>query len=409
MMLRRLLGARLWLPALALATTGACGRTSLDALGPSSTSPGDPFAVDAGGVGHSGATSSGNASGSVEAGGPSAVACPVTCGGTCTATGCLYTLATEQDHPVGIAVYGETVFWTNGPEATVMTMSLADGAPPAQVLYTPREQLGEATGLPDAVGSIIVFPPYLEWWAISTQVEEVGPTYRGYGTAWIQVARLDGGPPYRQGESAGEGPTFGELAGIPNGVFGTDPATNGITIAQIYPRYGVAEEDDNVTEEAPFGIASDVDVLYWTRSTASGSVRKASISYQQPPRVPLILVTPVVVASNQDTPGWLASDEANLYWVNMGSGSIAKVSKSGGPVTTLATGQDKPFGIVVNGSQVFWTNRSGTVMSVSTEGGDLTTLASGQDAPYAVAADATGVYWTNNDSVMRLTTRCPCP
>jgi hypothetical protein len=290
-----------------------------------------------------------------------------------------------------------------------MTVSLADGAPPARVLYTPYDQLSQLTGLPDAVGSIAVVPPYLEWWAISTQAEVVGPAYRGYGSAWVQVAPLGGGAPYTQGTAAGVGPAFGEVAGIPNFVFGTDPATNAITIAQIYPRYAAAQEVGNVTEEAPFGIASDVDVLYWTSSTASGSVRKASISYQQPPRVTLSLGTPVVIASNQDTPGWLASDEANLYWVNMGSGSIAKVSKSGGAVTTLATGQDKPFGIVVNGSQVFWTNRSGTVMTVSTEGGDLATLASGQDAPYAVAADATGVYWTNNDSVMRLTTRCPCP
>ena len=105
---------------------------------------------------------------------------------------------------------------------------------------------------------------------------------------------------------------------------------------------------------------------------------------------------PTTLASGQERPYALAVDATNVYWVNnVAAGSVMKVPIGGGTPTTLASGQMDPFGLAIDSTAAYWTTADGMIGSVPLAGGTPTTVASAQDNPQGIAVDSTSLYWTN--------------
>jgi hypothetical protein len=151
-------------------------------------------------------------------------------------------------------------------------------------------------------------------------------------------------------------------------------------------------------QNGALGIAVDATSVYFTTFYDDGAVMK----------VPLAGGTAIALASAQDSPMSLVVDGVNVYWTNWDGGTVMAAPIGGGSATTLASGQSSPQGIVVDATSVYFTTGGtsaanyddGTVMKVPIGGGPATALATGQNYPLGIAVDATSVYWTNQADPM---------
>jgi sugar lactone lactonase YvrE len=94
-------------------------------------------------------------------------------------------------------------------------------------------------------------------------------------------------------------------------------------------------------------------------------------------------------------PSRLVVDASNVYWTEEFLGTVMKVPTGGGTSTVLASQQAYPNGIAQDANNVYWVNAGGTVMKVSKNGGAPTTLVSGAYNPIYLAVDDTSVYFTS--------------
>jgi hypothetical protein len=159
-------------------------------------------------------------------------------------------------------------------------------------------------------------------------------------------------------------------------------------------------------------IAVDAINAYWTDFLpGTGAVSK----------MPLAGGTPITLASGLDFPESIAVDATSVYWVKGGTDgkpspdgdtTLMKMLLGGGTPTTLASAGRLASGsrIAVDGKNVYWTvsvysskNGTsvctlGTVTVVPSGGGAATLLASGQNGPGAIVVDGTDIYWVNEGS-----------
>jgi hypothetical protein len=154
------------------------------------------------------------------------------------------------------------------------------------------------------------------------------------------------------------------------------------------------------------GAALDGSYLYWA-NYEQNAILRVNMTVSGAP------VEPVAQGASVSRPNTIAFDGASVYWSNEGiaqsttagtptsqasTGSIVAVTKASigaasPAITTLATGQDKPRGLVVDDTNVYWTNvgtaaSSGAIARVAKDGSAaqaVTIIASALGTPRELA------------------------
>lgn len=90
----------------------------------------------------------------------------------------------------------------------------------------------------------------------------------------------------------------------------------------------------------------------------------------------------------------------DLYWVEYANGTVKKMNKNGGLITTLASGSKSPAGIATDGSSVYWIEftNPGKVLKVSVNGGS-SSIISNEANTIGIAADNQSPYWAVSQSL----------
>jgi hypothetical protein len=178
------------------------------------------------------------------------------------------------------------------------------------------------------------------------------------------------------------------------------------------------------SQSSPNRIAADATTAFWTNEGDNGQANGSIVLCD------LMDPAPIKIASFQDLPRNIALDvDANgvaktVYWANYAkNGDVMKIAIGGKPAaaigmpTSFAAGQDVPYGITLDATNVYWTNHAaGTVMKAPKAGGAPIFVAKGQNAPGAIVVDANTIYWINEgppalkqSAIMKISKSAPAP
>nr|MBK7068859.1 DUF5050 domain-containing protein [Deltaproteobacteria bacterium] len=94
-------------------------------------------------------------------------------------------------------------------------------------------------------------------------------------------------------------------------------------------------------------------------------------------------------------PTGIASDGARIYWTNQAGGTVMSANRDGTGAVVLASGYSLPSQLDVRGGWVYFTvYGAGTVNRVSTSGGPVSVIATGEGGGASIAAIDDHLYWT---------------
>jgi len=100
----------------------------------------------------------------------------------------------------------------------------------------------------------------------------------------------------------------------------------------------------------------------------------------------------------------IAIDDNYVYWANApvsAPGTIMRAGLDGSAPTALATEQDTPYYVAVLGPNVFWATQGATVGKVTVDGGGLLFISTQASFLGAIAAGDGGVYWLAGSLMQR--------
>jgi hypothetical protein len=155
----------------------------------------------------------------------------------------------------------------------------------------------------------------------------------------------------------------------------------------------------------PLGVAVDTSNIYWANGAAfpsvPGAIEKAPLAGG-----PATTLVPGTCEEEDACHSvGVAVDTSNIYWTDLGfpqngiPGTVKKAPLTGGPATTLVTGQDGPSGVAVENGYIYWADAvSGTIMRTNLNSCEPTctveTLVGDQNSPSGAAVDSSHIYWT---------------
>jgi hypothetical protein len=320
-------------------------------------------------------------------------ACGTTCAGTCTSGQCIVTLAYLQNDPDCIAVDQTSVYWGNYGNGTtngsVMKVAIAGGGAPT-TLSSPAYPVGIAVD-----GTSV-------YWTNDNDTNGVGPS----SVLKVPLNGVqDGGAPTTLASGFGQ-PTFSQ-GGVSQGiavdgtnVYWPDFVSSGPEVFTVMAVPVNAPVDGGSGTTIASGqwrasaLAVDSTSVYWvdegpaTNGTPTGTVMKAPLAGVPDGGAPTTL------ASGQNVPWVIVVDATSVYWANYFTGTVMQVPLDGsGTPTTLYYG-NSPCCLAVDGSSIYWADGT-SVMKAPLSGGSVTMLVVAPYPPTAIAVDSTSIYWTD--------------
>jgi virginiamycin B lyase len=102
-------------------------------------------------------------------------------------------------------------------------------------------------------------------------------------------------------------------------------------------------------------------------------------------------------------PNGVAVNGSHIYWANRTTGTIGRANLDGTGVNEFfITGADRPDGVAVDGSHIYWANdeANGTIGRANLDGTGVDQyFITGADDPTGVAVDSSHIYWGNFNSI----------